>query len=877
MAAPRPVSSPHLSVYLVPHTHWDREWYEPFQRFRLRLVDLLDDVLDRLAAEPRFRFTLDGQSAAIDDYLEIRPGRLAEVTSAVAAGRLAVGPWRILMDEFLCSGETTITNLTLGLRRAHELGGAMPVGYLPDQFGHIAQMPQLLRLAGIDRCCLWRGVPAAVRRHRFGWRSPDGTQIRCEYLVGGYGNAADVFGAAAPRTAGVGDAGARATAGRLADRLASLAGWYPDAPVLLMYGTDHAAPLPGLMRLVDTLRSYPGLPAVRVATLAEYLARPDSGGSDDTDADPVISGELRSHARAHILPGVLSVRWHLKEAMARAEDMTLRWAEPLSALWLRPGGRHHQSAQRYLLLAWQRLVDASGHDSVTGCGVDETAVQVQARLEEAEQLARAVRDLAMAHLAAAAPTGSHVVVNPTPRRRELLVSLPVAEGDDPRRIGVLRPDGTMLPTQPDGCRPGGAQEEPGSGPRRVLATVAVPAMGFTVVRLAPAPPGSGAGERAVRAEVTGRGVVLRSPALTVVVDAAGRLRVTGADGTVLDGVAALVDGGDAGDSYNYAPPVDDDLVDTPDRVDLTVVETGPERAVVDLHRRYLLPTHGDRWRRAPDRVAVATVLRIQLRRGEPFLRLALRVDNQARDHRLRLRVPLARPAGRSAAEGQFAVVERDGNPEGGPAGERPIATYPASGFVDAGGAAVLLRRTVEYELLERRELAITVVRSVGWLSRDEHRLRAEPAGPQLPIPAAQCQGPVRLELAVLPHQGDWSRARLVRHAEDYRTGAHTAAATGGTTTLVTGTGLRVGGDGVVCTRLHGLDGGVLLRLVAMSESATTAEVTGAFTAAYRQDLAGRRGAAVPVAAGTLRLRLRPWEIATLWLATVPPPPRPAPA
>ena len=149
-------------VRLVPHTHWDREWYEPFQRFRLRLVDLLDEVLDRAEADPRFRFTLDGQMAAVDDYLEVRGENRERIAALVAEGRLAVGPWQILLDEFLVSGENIIRNLELGWARANKLGGAMRVGYLPDEFGHCAQMPQILASAGFAHACLWRGVPASV-------------------------------------------------------------------------------------------------------------------------------------------------------------------------------------------------------------------------------------------------------------------------------------------------------------------------------------------------------------------------------------------------------------------------------------------------------------------------------------------------------------------------------------------------------------------------------------------------------------------------------------------------------------------------------------------------------------------------------------------
>jgi len=167
-------------IHLVPHTHWDREWYEPFQVFRMRLVELIDELLDSMEADDRLAFTLDGQVATVDDYLEVRPEGRPRIERLIAEGRLAIGPWQILMDEFLVSGETMIRNLEIGWHAAETLGAAMPVGYLPDMFGHVAQMPQILRRAGIRHAVVWRGVPAAIDRHAFTWRAPDGSSVRTE-------------------------------------------------------------------------------------------------------------------------------------------------------------------------------------------------------------------------------------------------------------------------------------------------------------------------------------------------------------------------------------------------------------------------------------------------------------------------------------------------------------------------------------------------------------------------------------------------------------------------------------------------------------------------------------------------------------------------
>ena len=181
-------------LHLVPHTHWDREWYEPFQRFRLRLVALLDEVLDRMPrTTPGCASPSTGSCAAVDDYLEVRPEHRARVARWSRAGRLAVGPWQILLDEFLVLGREHRPQPRTRPGPRPSAGGAMPVGYLPDMFGHTAQMPQILRRAGLAHACVFRGVPARGRPTRSPGSPRTATAIRAEYLPGGYGNAADLF------------------------------------------------------------------------------------------------------------------------------------------------------------------------------------------------------------------------------------------------------------------------------------------------------------------------------------------------------------------------------------------------------------------------------------------------------------------------------------------------------------------------------------------------------------------------------------------------------------------------------------------------------------------------------------------------------------
>ena len=815
-------------VHVVPHTHWDREWYLPFQRFRLQLVGLIDRLLDRMEADERYRFTLDGQLATLDDYLEVRPEAEERIRRLVEQGRLAIGPWQVLMDEFFVSGETIVRNLERGMQRGAQLGGTMPVGYLPDMFGHVAQMPQILRLAGIDQAVVWRGVPAAIGSHAFAWEAPDGSSVRTEYLPHGYGNGATLLD----------------VPGRISHRLEavheSLREFFGDDPVLAMYGTDHTEPLPELADLIEESGD-----GVVLSTLAEYLDR-----ANGHSALPRWRGELRSGARANLLMGTTSARIDLKAAMARAERALTRYAEPFQALY------GECWPDRLLDLAWSKVLESSAHDSICGCSADEVSAQVLVRCAEAEQIADGLAREAVDGIARGVTRGTIVVVNPSPERRAGLVELNVRVPAEWQDVAFGLPDGSLTAAQEvDRNDPlVHAVQVPGrevsewlrrrlhgrelftrrlngfsiaergltlevddeddpvwldvdelrhevaaatkADPdltwdvrivarprRRVVAQVPVPALGWTAVRPAE---GRGEVEHPVRAGTR----ELDNGLLSISVAEDGTLELTGG-GRKLAGVGRLVDGGDAGDSYNYAPPEVDHVVDRPDNVAVQVIAAGPVRGELLVVRSY-------RW--SPRDLPVEVATSVELRAGEPFCRLRVSFDNPCGDHRLRFHAPLPEAARTSAAEGQFAVVERGLEAEGG-FGELPLPTFPAHGFVSAGGLAVLLDHVLEYEVVDGDELALTLLRSIGLISRSAHRFRESPAGPELEIPAAQCRGPWSVGFALFPHQGSWDEAGVLEQLERYR---HPFLVAGGTGTEPPHeqAGPELRGEGVVLSSLR---------------------------------------------------------------------------
>ncbi len=620
------MNEPTQEVAIVPHTHWDREWYAPFQAYRVKLVHLVDDLLALLEADPSFtRFLLDGQTAVIDDYLEVRPEAAPRLARLAADGRLQVGPWMILMDEFMVSGETIIRNLQLGTARAARLGGdaAMRVGYLPDMFGHIAQMPQILRLAGLEHAVVWRGVPGAIDKTAFTWTAPDGSSVRAEYLYGSYSNGRDI-----PQDPEQLVARARGYQAELGS--AQL----PGGGMLLMNGSDHLLPQPWLGRVVaaanDTQCDY----HFAVTSLGEYVR------AQPSDGIPVWHGELRSGARANVLMGVASNRVDVHQAAAHAERALERLAEPLNALLLPPAEYPHA----LLGIGWRQLVLNSAHDSSCACSDDEVVEAVRVRYQEARQIGDALARDALHQLATTvdAPPGSTIVMNPTAATRRGLVTVPIP-GAGPVHLVAL--DGTACPSQvvgttagegistvvvgqkirwvlemmrgpelagariarvdldrlPDGTveltfHDAGPDDTPIDLESTKEQLLALGEAGETISikqRRAPvrevvfaADPVPGFGWRTFRAiegrgpttAVRAEGLVVENEHLWVEVDPGDGTFTIEADGVRIAGANRYVDGGDGGDTYNYSPPAVDTIVERAASVTVAVAEAGPARA-----------------------------------------------------------------------------------------------------------------------------------------------------------------------------------------------------------------------------------------------------------------------------------------------------------
>lgn len=756
--------APQRTIVVVSHTHWDREWYEPFEVMRARLVRMLDRLLRFLDETPDFTcFVLDGHTICLEDYLEVRPERRGDIARLVQAGRLVIGPNYVLPDEFLIGTESWVRNLMLGLRTARAFGPPMMVGYSPDAFGHIAHLPAILRGFGLESVVIWRGVGEEATTNEFRWAAPDGSEVLAIFLRQSYSLGRDL--PSVPRALEL----------RLHAVLDQLVPHAPTPYILLPNGDDHRAAQEDLPRVIALANEL--LPGVRTvqADYAAYASWVREALGDGLASLPRLEGEFRSSRTSNVLAGVLSARMWIKQRYQECEDLLARWAAPFST-WAHlldnfNGGLPRRPADHALLdYAWRLLLQNAPHDSICGCSVDPVHEEMRPRFDRCQQIGEDVLGQALhtlAGCAAPARQGHHLVVFNSEHGPR-----------DDFCTAVLPLEGKLVPDHLQG--PEGERV-----PLQVLSRSEAPAQ-VTVGFVAPGVPGYGlkAFEVVCRERTSERLPILRGNAIE---NEFFRVEADAAAGTftlrdkrtrrTYRGLNRFVDGGDAGDEYNHAPPEVDRLVTRPrHHARVAVVEAGPARWALEMRMVYSLPASLDAQGQGRSRqeVECPIVTRAYLYPGVPRIDIETEVENRALDHRLRVHFPTGLRSGHVWAEQHLGAIRRSIDlPPARPTDyEAPVGTCPQKAFcaVEEDGLGFMLanRGLPEYEALREADdtvtLALTLLRCVGWLSQpDISPWRRGPAGPHLPTPGAQMLGRWTFHYSLIPYQGSWEEAMGQAH------------------------------------------------------------------------------------------------------------------
>ncbi len=806
---------------VVSHTHWDREWYLPYQSFRVRLVGLFDHLIELFDSDPEYQhFLLDGHTIPIEDYLEVRPDRAEDIERLVQTGKLQVGPWYIIPDEALPGGEAHVRNFLRGHRVAARFGPVMKVGYIPDPFGQIAHMPAILNGFGIRDATMWRGTDDSLKTTEFFWRSPDGSEVLAIHKPMGYGVAATL-----PRNI-------KALSARVRSIRDALEPLSTTPYLLLMNGSDHlpAQPeLPSMLRELNTDMEGSALPATAEhVSLSEVFARVRAYMGERAGEWPVHEGEFRSGMRAHLLPGVLSARMWIKQRNQACEDLLAHWAEPFSAWtdmlrkqappeWkepLPPTTGHmpfptsEESIAALVDRAWRHLLENQPHDSICGCSVDGVHDEMRQRYDWVEQVGEEIVRQSLRAIGALAPgdpLGTIAVFNPTPQPATGFVTAVVPWSEERPVVGVevgggkwgVRGEKKIIPASVIGevqrfAIPEGAPAGYDSARAEIGFVAAdVPGYGYRVYRLV-------VGEKKAEAgsEKRDAGSGIENEIFSVSIDHTETLTVVDKrTGRTYRGLNHFVDGGDRGDEYNYCVPETETIVDRPAAPpDIRVEHPAPGVSQLIIESVYRLPARlaADRASRSSETVEERITSTVTLTEGVARVDVHTVVENAAEDHRLRVHFPSGIKTSVSKADQHFGVIERPiALPAWDPATwmEQPLGTYPQKAFVSVDGVphppapsppvgegerpfglTIANRGLPEYEVvggdaqpgaavIHGAEIAVTLMRCVGWLSRSDILSRRGGAGPQLPTPGAQMPGTWTFDYSIIPHAGDWATAQ----------------------------------------------------------------------------------------------------------------------
>jgi len=820
-------------LHVICNTHWDRAWVYPFQETRLLLLEFMDDLLDLLERDPDFHsFLMDSQTICVEDYLDLRPEREGQVRKFVQQGRLIVGPWYTLPEEYIINGESLVRNLVIGHRYAQRWGRVSKLGYTPFSYGQTSQMPQIYRGFDIDTIIFYRGIN--TKKSEYILEGPDGSRLtgcrfgalsRFSYYFYVYRMAR--FGMSRDEWWYDWDRGSLPF--RLNNEHHPHDHYYPlDATqekfnrdvlprqlkkliedesqhfstrhIACMQGFDCSSPDPHERDLIEMSR--PIVEAMGDEIVQDSLENTMRAIMRELRDPEVLTGESRNPGATgkwtHLMGDVISSRMKIKRRNAQTETALQRWAEPFSLLGWLTGGQYMKSA---IDRAWRYLLQNHPHDNICGAGIDQMEKDMHYRFDQAEIIARGVTRRGMAAIQKRIDNRDldiHesvvTVFNPSPRPRTEVVSLSL---DLPDRCGYrgfsLRDAaGHVVPlvqTRRDPCGTLVRNLQDISlqlRSERITAHVRVtdvPALGYKTYHLKRED--TDLGKRPVEQGPSSEPPVLENEWIKVTIHPDGSLDLL--DKTThhtFERQHYFEDSGEAGHAWIHQAPEEDRLITSLD-APATIERVESSELVTRYRVRHTLEVPAGlegaqgAYRRGRDTVPLPIESLLTLRAGQRWLDVTTTIDNRAEQHRLRACFPTRIAAAVSAAEAAFDVIERPIERVPGSAYyDKPNPQYPMHRFVDLSdghvGLALLNEGMREYEAVDddARTLGLTLLR--GFTAMQSPVIDQWDVYPWMKL--AQSLGANTCHYAIMPHAGGWEEGRVVEEAERFELPLETAQA-----------------------------------------------------------------------------------------------------
>lgn len=732
------LSEKRIFAHIISHTHWDREWYLSSEYTSEWLPEFFNRLFEILEKDNDYAFVLDGQTAMIDDYFDelIKRGEdilvyKGKIKKYVREKRLFIGPYYVQLDWNLVNDETLIRNLKIGNKISMEFGRVMKIGWLMDNFGQISQTIQIHKGFGINGIYVWRGVimnPEKMRSE-FMWESKDGTKLPSVYLIDSYRNAMRLAEYKSILKE------------RIYDEVEKLKPFASSPNVLLMNGydqeivPDYYSPYIKNGKLdTDEIKIVQSNPENYIKEIAKYKSKMD-----------IIKGPLYSGKFIAVFPGVLSCRVYLKLQSYRCQKLLEIYAESISTILWSIGGEYGGDL---LEILWKKLLKCFSHDNISGVCTDDVCSNMEKVFSQVEKTTNGLIENKIRKIAGLIDTSSSnknevfILFNPCAYKRNEVVSI--------------------------------------NGRSRLIKSI--PPLGYKVVY------DDNIYEENESVRVKGNSI--ENKKLIVDILSNGSFNLTDKiSGRIYESLGIIEDSGDAGDEYDYSYPDEDRVITSRKlKAEIEFIEISKARAVVKIKIILKIPEAltGNRKMRRTDVRELPVVTFLTVDSGSSSVSLKTEIKNTVKDHRMRVLFPTGIDTEYSFAGSAFDIVKnpvyiKDYSdtdiPEEvkkviiGAREAKPATIFPMNEFVDIsdkdGGVALLSRGLREYQIIpEKKTIALTLFRSVGWIAR-EINTRIGDAGPEIMVPEAQCLRQMAFEYAVYVHKWDVNRGGVQQKADAF--------------------------------------------------------------------------------------------------------------
>lgn len=761
-------------VHIVPHMHWDREWYFSTEESRILLVNNMEEILEMLETNPDYPYyVLDGQTSILEDYFAVKPENKERVKKLVQQGKLIIGPWYTQTDEMVVGSESIVRNLLYGIKDSQEFGSPMMIGYLPDSFGQSSQMPQILNGFDIKYSIFWRGTSErhGTDKTEFYWESDDGSKVLVQLFPLGY-----AIGKYLPEDE-------ENLQERINKYFTVLDRGATTENIILPNGHDQMPIQKNIFTIMEKLeRLYPD----REFFLSKYENVFEE--LEKNQSLPTIQGEFLDGKYMRVHRSIYSTRMDIKAANTRIENKITNILEPLASIAYSLGFEYHHGL---IELIWKEIMKNHAHDSIGCCCSDKVHCEIANRFflaeEKTDQLIEYYKRKITDSIATDRTEDRLTAFNLLPYERNEAVTTKV----------ITKLESFTLEDGQGNTIPFEVLEneimDPGLIDRQIVHygnydpfyqyTIqlkdSIPAMGYNtyfVVSDENTMTNTFAAKESVETEF-----------YTVSVNENGTLRIFDKKlEKEFNHLLLLENGGDDGDEYDFSPLPNEELIYSSNAEATYNMSQNEHEAQINIQVKLNVP--GDLEKRKNNEVDsfVDVHWKIIIPNDQPIIKVQAELDNQAKDHRLRALIPTGISASFSVSDNQFGSIMRDVYDsamdvwEKEDWDERPDSIYPMLSFVglsnEENGVSILTNSTREYEIIGDNydTIAVTLFRSVGVLGKEDMLRRpGRPSGIKLPTPDSQMLGKLHLEFAITTHKESVTEANTGRLAKEFTTPIHT--------------------------------------------------------------------------------------------------------